>query len=101
MSIRMIGLTGQVMALAHTERAMPQQLDSVAVAALFSGTFASLAMVCKFLISADVVRQDQLIAYLEQAFATLEPEVSDQRSLLPLRSLIAGIQMERPSSMIQ
>jgi hypothetical protein len=80
---------------------MNQQLDATAIAALLSGTVGSLVTVCKFLINQDVISQDRLLAYLQLTLTTLESEVTDPRTLVPLRNLIAGIHMERPTMTLQ
>jgi hypothetical protein len=76
---------------------MNQQMDATAIAALLCGTIGSLVTVCKFLISQDAFSQDQLLAYLQLTLTTLESEVTEPRTLIPLRNLIAGIRLERPT----
>ena len=71
------------------------------MAALIAGMIASQVALSKFLITEGVISQGALVAYLEKTVATLTPEVTDVRSLIPLRNLIAGIQMERPTTTLQ
>jgi hypothetical protein len=65
--------------------------------ALLAGLIGSQVALAKFLINKGAISQDELVSYLEATVATLTPEVSDARSLIPLRNLISGIQMERPT----
>ena len=71
------------------------------MAALFAGVIGSQVALGKFLINKGLISQDELVAYLEQTLKTLTPEVTDPRSLMPLRNLIAGIQMARPTITLQ
>jgi hypothetical protein len=77
------------------------QEQANAMAALLGGVIGSLVAVCKFLVDQDAITQDQLVLHLQRTLSTLEPEVTDPRSLIPLRNLIAGIQMERPNVTLQ
>jgi hypothetical protein len=63
-----------------------------------TGMIASQVALSKFLINEGVISQDTLVAYLEKTVAPLTPGAKDVRSLMPLRNLIAGIQMERPTT---
>jgi hypothetical protein len=71
------------------------------MAAIIAGMIASQVALSKFLIAEGVISQDALVAYLEKTVATLTPGVTDARSLMPLRNLISGIQMEQPTTAVQ
>ena len=61
-------------------------LDQATVmGAMFAGLIGSQVAFAKFLINKGVISQDELVSYLETTVATLTPEVSDSRSLIPLR----------------
>ena len=77
----------------------PEETNTMA--ALMTGMIASQVALSKFLINEGVISQDALVAYLEKTVATLTPAAKDVRSLMPLRNLIAGIQMELPTTAVQ